>query len=356
MIRTTMASFVSPMPPFDPDLEAGGNQAARWRTWLADFKTFLTASNITNKTRQRALLLYQAGPRIREIFRQFPDPGEDDDVAKAEQLLTDYFEPQKNRLYEVYKFRQATQGESETIDQYHTRLRSLSKNCEFSDVDFEIMVQIVTGGKSSRVRKQALRDPKYSLKDLLLDGRREEMSKAQAADIEGNLHAEALHTFTKPVGKYTKTEKRDKKCYNCGGDYPHVDKPCPARNKTCAKCGKYNHFASQCRSSFSSQKSAKTRQTVRPVKKENETSSDADSENSEYCYAVNNKQKNPQTSVSVNGCSMKMTVDTGSSINVIDKNTFRKINNASLKPTSVKAYPFNSIHKHQSKWRGNSEP
>ncbi len=58
-----MASFVGRMPPFNPDEEVGGNQALRWRTWLADFKMFLAASNITNKTRQRALLLYQAGPR-----------------------------------------------------------------------------------------------------------------------------------------------------------------------------------------------------------------------------------------------------------------------------------------------------
>ena len=190
-----MASFVAPMPPFNPDEEVGGNQALRWRTWLADFKMFLAASNITNKTRQRALLLYQAGPRVREIFRQFPDPGGDDDVAKAEELLTAYFEPQKSRLYEVYKFRLAKQGVSETIDQFHTRLHSLSKNCEFSDVDFEIMVQIVIGGKSSRIRKQALRDPKYSLKDMLLDARREETSKAQAADIEEHLDTHNVNAF-----------------------------------------------------------------------------------------------------------------------------------------------------------------
>ena len=132
-----MASFVSPMPPFNPEEEDGGNQALRWRTWLADFKMFLAASNITNKTRQRALLLYQTGPRVRVIFRQFPDPGTDDDIATTEEFLTAYFEPQKIRLYEVYKFRQAKQGVSKTIDQFHRRLHSISKNYEFSDVDFE---------------------------------------------------------------------------------------------------------------------------------------------------------------------------------------------------------------------------
>ena len=338
-----MASFVSPIPPFNPDDEVGGNQAIRWRTWLADFKMFLAASNITNKTRQRALLLYQAGPRVREIFRQFPDPGTDDDVAKAEELLTAYFEPQMNRLYEVYKFRQAKQGASETIDQFHTRLHSLAKNCEFSDVNFEIMVQIVIGRKSSRVRKQALRDPKYSLKDLMLDARREETSKVQAAEIEGNLDGQALNAFnTKtPPGKNNKT------CFNCGGDFPHKERPCPAKNKTCAKCGKQNHFAKQCRSgnlnTRRSQKPQESRRELRPVRQSDEESrSNSDSESTEYCYAVDNKQKHPQSYVSINGQRIKMTIDTGSSINVIGKNTFAKLRNIKLKPTSVKAYPFNS--------------
>ena len=53
-------------------------------------------------------------------------------------------------------------------------------------------------------------------------------------------------------------------------------------------------------------------------------------------------QKHPRTSVSINGLSVKMTIDTGSSINVIDKNTFAKLRNIELNQTSVKAYPFNS--------------
>ena len=75
---------------------------------------------------------------------------------------------------------------------------------------------------------------------------------------------------------------------------------------------------------------------------DNESSSNSDSDPTEYCYAVRNKQKHPQTYVSINGQRVEMTIDTGSSINVIDKNTFAKLRNITLKPTSVKAYPFNS--------------
>ncbi len=96
---------------------------------------FLTASGITDAKRKRALLLYQAGPGVREIFKQLTDTGNDDDYEVAKAKLKEYFDPQKNRQYEVYRFRQAMQNPDETLDEYHTRLRTMSATCEFNDVE-----------------------------------------------------------------------------------------------------------------------------------------------------------------------------------------------------------------------------
>eukprot|EP00794_Sanderia_malayensis_P021135 gene21135-23211_t len=139
-----MATLVQSMPPFDPDVDVGSSVGPRWRIWLDDFETFVVANAITDDTRKRALLLFQAGPRVREIFRQLPNTGEAKDYKKAVEKLTEHFEPQRNKLYEVYKFRQAAQQPNETIDKFHTRLRSLAQSCEFTteDMDFQIMIQI----------------------------------------------------------------------------------------------------------------------------------------------------------------------------------------------------------------------
>ena len=137
------AVFVNPMPPFDPDSEIGANIGPKWNVWLEDFEVYLTANGITDKKKKRTLLLYQECIRVREIFRQLPDRGEDDDYDTVVTTLNGYFEPQKHRLYKVYKFREARQGSTETLDQYYTRLRSLSTRCEFTDPDFEILIQIV---------------------------------------------------------------------------------------------------------------------------------------------------------------------------------------------------------------------
>jgi hypothetical protein len=52
-------------------------------------------------------------------------------------------------------FRQASQQDNETINEFHTRLRRLAKHCEFVDVEFDIKMQIVCNGTSSRLRKKA---------------------------------------------------------------------------------------------------------------------------------------------------------------------------------------------------------
>ena len=147
--------------------------------------------------------------------------------------LTQYFEPQKNRRYEVYRFRQATQEKQETLDQFHTRLRTMAQTCEFHDNDFEIEEQIIIGGTSSKIRKRALRDPNFDLKAMLLEGRRDEQSAFQAKDIESR---ERNFAETNKLS----TQKSETSCFSCGGSYPHTG-TCPAKGKECKLCKKQNH-------------------------------------------------------------------------------------------------------------------
>ena len=57
-----------PLPQFNPDVDIGSSISKRWERWLKDFKMYLVASGIKDNTRKRALLLYMAGARVREIF------------------------------------------------------------------------------------------------------------------------------------------------------------------------------------------------------------------------------------------------------------------------------------------------
>ena len=109
---------IQPVPEFHPDAEVGASLATRWNTWIEDFEMFVIAGGIQDKKQKRALLLYQAGSRVREIFRQLTETGTDKDYDVAKAKLKDHFQPQKNRRYEVFKFREAKQEPNETLDQF----------------------------------------------------------------------------------------------------------------------------------------------------------------------------------------------------------------------------------------------
>ncbi|XP_065058439.1 uncharacterized protein LOC135686182 [Rhopilema esculentum] len=239
---------IKPVAEFRPHAEVGASLATRWNDWLGDFEMFLVASGITDNTRKRALLLYQAGPRVREIFKNLTDAGEADDFDSAKAKLTEYFEPQKNRRYEVYRFRQATQAQQETLDQFHTRLRTMAHMCEFHDVEFEIEEQIIIGGTSSKIRKRALRDPNFDLKAMLLEGRRDEQSTLQVKEIESK-----DKNFAEANKLTTRHTQGPLKCFSCGGSYPHTG-TCPAKGRECKMCNKQGHFANVCREKTSGNK------------------------------------------------------------------------------------------------------
>ena len=108
-VQIMQSIAITPMPEFCPDAKVGTNIVTKWNNWQSDFEMYITGSGITDPTRKRALLLYQAGSRVREIFKQIPDTGTGADYDLAKEKLKAHFDPQKNRRYEVYRFRQTTQ-------------------------------------------------------------------------------------------------------------------------------------------------------------------------------------------------------------------------------------------------------
>ena len=338
-VQIMQSVAINPLPEFSPDAKIGTSLATRWSNWRSDFEMYLIASGITDPKRKRALLLYQAGPRVREIFKQIPETGTDADYEIAKQKLKQYFDPQKNRRYEVYRFRQTTQGDNETLDQLHKKLRTMSETCEFADVDFEIEEQIIIGGNSSKIRKRALRDPKFDLKAMLLEGRRDEQSAYQAKQIESKEPTD---------GETNKVEHKassSSTCRNCGRTYPHTG-VCPAKGKTCNSCGKSNHFAVVCRGKQNQTRETRN-QTYKPSKKhkpKNLKTLDAESNSldEDYLYSMTNGKNNNKVNVTVGGAKFKITIDTGATINVIDRDTFNKMQDVTLNRTNTKAFAYNT--------------
>ena len=138
MFNAALASH-SPQP-FDTETDPS-SLGTRWSKWTQRFENFLVAMNIVSDARKRALLLHVAGERVHDIYDTLSD--DEDDYAATKKKLDDYFTPMKNTQYLVYKFRKAMQLPGESLDTYHSKLRTLAKDCEFADVGSEIKAQLI---------------------------------------------------------------------------------------------------------------------------------------------------------------------------------------------------------------------
>lgn len=368
-----MASSLPVFPSFDVHLD--GNVGPRWMKWLSRFERLLIALDIDNPLRKRALLLHYAGTDVDEIFDTLAETGEQDNYDAAVQALNAYFSPKVNTAYELYNFRQAKQADNETLDSYHTRLRHLAKTCDFTDVDKEIASQIVLTCTSQRLRRRALRD-NLPLKDLLDAGRAFEVSEMQASRVEDDsctkpAPVNAIHrqqedssynhqsrgrsrgktlnrrrsqsrNRSQSAGKANASNTQTQ-CGYCGYNLPHK-KSCPAKGKSCNYCGKMGHFTSVCQSRLRKQR----KQEVRNVRVESPDTDD------EYIYSVsltvigqvNSRDSLPIREIALNGLSVPVMIDSGSSVNILDMPTYDRLKRAdrslSLQSSKTRLFPYGS--------------
>ena len=206
-----MAISLPNFPPFKVHVD--GNAGPRWKKWLGRFERLTIAMGITDDKQKRALLLHYGGPEVDEIFETLQDVGEAKDYNKAVEKLTAYFSPQVNTTYEVYNFRQAKQKDGETLDSFHTRLRSLAKTCDFANLYKEIKEQIILNCQSNPLRRKALRED-LDLAGLMKAGRALELSEVQAKDFENKdktvnaIKPPQKGTLTQPKGKQRRPQNR----------------------------------------------------------------------------------------------------------------------------------------------------
>ena len=129
--------------------------------------------------------------------------------------------------------------------------------------------------------------------------------------------------------------------YRCGnvGHFGR-DPECPARGKTCHKCGGADHFGSQCKTT-KADKPPKPRRGGKPKGKNQKSKSvrymESEGEEDEYAFVVNSAGPPERINVTVGGVVVAMLIDSGASTNVIDKNLWLKLRQENIKCVSKKS-------------------
>lgn len=343
-------------PVFDTDDEIS-SLPQKWEDWVGGLEDLMSSLVITDHSRKWSMLRFYGGEKLRKLETQLqydkndpfganpaaapPVAGTPDHYRRLKETLTAHFAPCVNEVYSRFRFRSINQNEGESVDAFITRVRAQASHCNFhqDEHDRQIRDQIVFGCRSGKLRRKALAED-LPLNRLIQTGRAEESAKANAAEMErANESDNTADVFklTRP-GKYSSKQAfdakaknsntdgfspnppvSDRKCYNCGGPFPHSSsKPCPAKGKACNKCSKLNHFASQCRGArkiFS----ANTDQTA----------SDEDDQMLSHlgevkCIGSLSKRPHLVTIQSEEG-ELRFNPDTGADVTLMDSSTFSKL-------------------------------
>jgi len=351
-----MAAKIMPnipsVEPFIITKSATTNLDKQWNVYIDEFELFILASGVTESKQKLALLLHLGGKDLREIYQTLKE--ENDNFDRVKTKLTTYFQPKKNVTFERYQFKNAKQESGESSAAYVTRLKTLAQYCEFPDVSLnnEIRDHFIFTCKSAALRKKLLQEEDLTLTKLLEIARTKETTEKQASEISEKTNDSKLNRIDRrkapalrqnrkpPPRKNTQTDRKN--CFRCGNafDKNHV-KSCPAIGKVCYNCGKYNHLSKLC--------NAKPSKEVNHVERHEPDSEDSRDGNLFALKKIHRTEttflKEGKTSVCLNGTPVNVIVDSGSSINVIDKHTFAFIQKKNrdalkIKTTNEKIYPY----------------
>ena len=310
----------------------------RWTRWLTAFELYadgkgliITENSATNKQQRRAQLLHFAGPDVQDIFRTLDDTGTVRDYDKAVNALNAYFVPKVNPAYARHAFRQMTQGQGETVLQFVTRLRAAAKDCGYGeDTENQIRDEVLCKCRSDYLRRKLLEAGQELTMARTFDlaGQCEEvemqMTKLSVDPVDPS--AGHVNRVTRESGKLNgpksrtrvgaATTNRNNGCYRCGklGHFGR-DPSCPARGKTCRKCGGKNHFAVVCKTKQHSQGRVHCLEY-------------------DFAFGVTDGNASSTMNVSVGGVKLGVLIDSGATHNIIDEYTWMYLKSQAITCTS----------------------
>lgn len=329
---------ISPISCFD--LGDRATLGFRWKRWLRSFELYADGKGIQNAGQKKALLLHSAGLEVQDIFYtlECPDPTDGQTLySVAKQVLNDYFEPKINVAFERSQFRGLAQQPNESVEQFVTRLRQKAVYCNFHNVDESIRDQLIEKCSSQRLRRKLLEKDDPTLETCKRIANALEASESQANKLENNVeevNKVSYKSGARPKMNNNPQHAKKMTCFACGFE-GHVkkDSKCPAKGKKCRKCKKEGHFEKCCKSKIDSRKYDKKyrpKHKVRTV----EVGSD-DDEDDEYVFVVNDNNSGT-VQVNVGGIGISVIIDSGASVNVIDRQLWEDLKKNKIKCKSRK--------------------
>lgn len=323
-----------------------------WRKWLRSFETMTRASRISEDEWKRDLLLHYAGPSVQQLFETLPDLPECDmrgplvnieqytpnmtSYEEATSKLNAFFLPKENATYERHLLRQMKQKSGESIDAFTVRLRIQAERCGFGEkVEENVKDQIIQNCQSTALRRDLLKRGDATLEEVLRVAKIFETVAQQEKSFGGVEQKPSTSDVNKievkPFNKRIRlAEPMRVECHRCGY-FGHMarDEKCPARGKSCNKCGGRDHFAKKCRKrKYPAESTAKrdfggqesiVSDSRKPGYKDSSTVKHIVDAETEYVFNVTTPDSNGELNCVIGGVPTSAMIDSGSKYNLLSE-------------------------------------
>lgn len=278
------------------------------------------------ESKKTRLLLSKLGSAEHTKFVDFILPRKTGELAfnEAVELLSELFSPKTSLFHKRWKCLNLMKNDEED---YISFASSVNKHCDdfkLADLTSDnfkclIFVQGLVSQKSAEIRRRVLskleNEPGLTLQKLAEDCQRFVSLKKDSQNIEtGVAYIKKLHQRTRqpdrkaPTNIKTERKPPTSQCYRCG--QLHWSNVCPYLNKKCFSCKKTGHCSSKCRS----------RNKVNKVQMASSNSEDEDNKRKYVIVNICNKK-------------IKMQLDSGSDLSIIDLKTWKTLNRPTLTRT-----------------------
>jgi hypothetical protein len=341
-----MERFLSPQR-LEIKLHEQGDETAEtfshWKQTLDNFFAILDDKADTEEKKYMVLCNYVSP----SIFTTIKNVTKYEDAIE---ILTGLFVKTKNTNFARYCLSKRSQNDCESIDQFVLALRTLAKQCNFTEVtatvhgEESIRTAFISGLKSNQIRQRLMEDTK-TLTETVTLALTLEQSISNSEKYGSNLNG----IVTEPAPKQDSNDSvvaaihsgsmSPRKCGFCGYEY-HARSACPAKDTTCKTCDKRGHWARVCRSANNfgkpsynkASKKTSTNNVYTPVNNvyNTPTNDSSQSNASSFSYLCAMSPSTPTTlapttvRAKVNNQIAFILIDTGSSESFVDSGFARR--------------------------------
>ena len=242
-----------------------------------------------------------------------PKKPEDISFSETVKILCSIFGERDSLFHTRYKYLNTQKEETDDIFTYEGKVNAQCELFKLKDLSVDmfkcyIFVQGLTAPRNKNLKSRILsimeQDSEMNSQKVTEECQKLINVKRHTTRIEGKVTSQVQVVKQKI---FLKNKGKSFECWSCAGS--HLRKNCPFKDQPCTKCGLVGHRAFQCRT-----KENKQRQKFKS--KVNVVLSKEEVRQGDERKFVNTK---------INGHIVKLLLDTGSDISIIDKVTWKRI-------------------------------